>query len=173
MSSIYLEREPHMIPKIRQCLQFTRPNNWRSSRPIAPTQHNNAEVFALVKYILIPAPRSFSPSPSKSATCPAISCNDPDARVISKITCCVVYRFKVLAFAAISNACVNNAFAPQNRDPSPKTFVIRQLPASIIVIIHRRQIIMNQRVSMNAFHRARIRQRILHLPTACSSRRNA
>src|SRR2546429_32028 len=44
--------------------------------------------------------------------------------------------------------------------------MVRQFAAAIVVIIHRRQIVVDERIRVNAFHRARQRHSVLVFPSA-------
>jgi hypothetical protein len=61
----------------------------------------------------------------------------------------------------------------QHGDAFAKNFVVRELAATIIVIVHRRQIVVDEGISVDAFHGAGERHRIRLLSTASRRRRKA
>ena len=58
----------------------------------------------------------------------------------------------------------------KHRDPFAKNLVARRAPAAEVIIVHARQIVMNQGIGMHALDGARSGQRGRHLPAACFRR---
>ena len=109
-------------------------------------------------------------SPSKSATCPAINCIEPAAFAISIITSDANNAASPLHCAAISNACVSNASPANTAMPSPKTLCSSACRAKIVVV-HRRQVLVDKRIGVDALRPRTPWHRILLFPSGASGRR--
>ena len=63
--------------------------------------------------------------------------------------------------------------AGQHRDPIAEDFVTSRLSASEVIVIHRRKIVMDKRISVDAFDRRRHGYGVLPSAIACLCRRQA
>ena len=98
-----------------------------------------------------------------------MSCSEPEALAISSIIPDANSAASLWIGASDFKSLGEQRVAGEHRDAFAKHFVVGEFAAAIIVVVHRRKIIVDQRVGMDAFHGASQRHGVRSRPPQASA----